>query len=158
MKLKGLALFFLVCFEMGYSQVETFKASNQTFVKPSLISLGSLMSNVDSVYWNKALIKEGFVWLPVNQRTYLLEYKKTASGYSQYVGFDHGYGVLTIIWTDDNGKISLCKSLKKALRKKDYQVPGTYRTTVNNLDLIIMLESRKEKSIHEMITVEIARK
>lgn len=149
-----------VCFiiGIGYSQIETFKSGKETFVKPGLNTLGLLMTNIDTVYWNKALLPIGFRWLPQSERMYLLEYKKKVQGYSQYVGFDHGYGVLTIIWTDDSGKLSICKGLKKALKKKDYQVPGTYKTMVNNLNLIISLETRKEKSIHEMITVEVARK
>ncbi len=158
--MKRMVLFFLCLTGLGFvhSQVETMKINKETFLKPSLNSLGYLMLNVDTVIWQQTMASIGIPALPANKKVNVMEYKKTADGLSQYVGFDDRFWVLTIIWKDESGNNYITKELKKSLKKNLYNNTGYYKIQYQGYDLIIEIESNKEKAINEMITVEIERK
>ena len=152
--------FFLFFFIPGtvYSQIETMKINKETFFSPSIASMNYLMINVDSVKWNESLLPLGFKSLPTPQKINALEYRKSQNGITQYIGFDDQYWVLTVIWKDESGKNMISNDLKKSLKGKDQKSPGIYKIEYGGQNLIIGIESDKDKVINEMITVEIERK
>lgn len=156
---KGFALIVLfICATWNYAQVSSVTFNKQTFFNPTVESMGFLMTNVDSVIWNKTLLPMGIPSLPAGMKVNALEYKKKVDGFSQYIGYDDRYGVLTIIWKDESGKNSFAKGLRKKLKKNELKVPGTYRIDYKGLSMIISIEGNKDKGINEMITMEIERK
>lgn len=142
----------------GYTQLSSFNINKQTFVKPTVESFGYLMENVDTSKWNEVLLPLKYQLLPAHARVHSLEYKKATEAQSQYIGFDDRYWVLTIIWKDATGKILVSKDLKKSLKGKEHSTPGFYKVEYKGMNLIIGIETLKEKEISEMITVEIERK
>jgi hypothetical protein len=158
--LRGSVIGFLVFISTlaGFSQVSTITINKQKFFQPTIEGMAYLFENVDSNIWNATLIPLGITSLPLSKKVNALEYKKTAGGYSEYIGMDDRYWVLSIIWKDDLGKNFLSTSLKKQLKGKETNVGGTYRFKYKENDLIITIESNKDKAIYEMITMEIERK
>lgn len=142
----------------GLAQVSSITINKQTFLNPTIESMGYLMENVDSVKWNEALLPMGIPSLPASMKVNALEYKKSVNGITQYIGFDDRYWVLTIIWKDESGKNILSSGLKKKLKGKNHTVPGTYKIQYKGMDLIISIETNKDKVVNEMITMEIERK
>lgn len=153
-------LFLLLALSIGCinAQVESMKINNEFFLKPSVNTLGFLMTNVDSVVWNDNLLPLKIPSLPSGAKVTALEYKKVFKGMSQYINFDDRFWVLTIIWKDESGKNLITKGLKKELKKHEYNTTGYYKIDYKGTSLIISIDSNKEKSINEMITVEIERK
>lgn len=150
-------LFFL-SIGISYSQIESVKVNKETFFKPSIASMSYLMFNVDSVKWNESLFPLGFKSIPPLQKVSALEYKKSQNGMTQYIGFDDRFWVLTIIWKDESGKNMISVELKKSLKGKDQKTPGIYKIQYGGQDLVIGIESSRDKVVNEMITVEIERK
>jgi hypothetical protein len=156
---KSFALIVLLfCLAFNYAQVSSITFNKQTFFNPTIESMGFLMTNVDSVIWNQTLLPMGIPSMPVNMKVNALEYKKKVTRFTQYIGYDDRYGVLTVIWKDESGKNSFIKGLRKKLKKKEYNTPGTYKIDYKGLSVIISLEGTKDKEINEMITMEIERK
>ena len=147
-----------LCAGTGFSQVTSFSVNKQSFVSPTVESMAYLMQHIDSLKWNEVLLPLGFKSLPTSMKVNILEYDKKVNGMSQYIGYDDGYGVLTIIWKDESGKTLISGNLKKALKGKDYNTPGFYKTDYKGTGLVIGIESSKAKVINEMITVEFERK
>ncbi len=141
-----------------FGQVTKFEINEETFVLADIETLSFLSSHADTVEWNKNLSKIGFKYIPPTQQSKLLEYKKEVNGIYEYINFDTKYKVLTLIWKDRSGKNIITKSLKKTLKKKEYNSSGTYKIQHNSIDYMITFESNKEKAIYEMITVEIEKK
>jgi hypothetical protein len=155
---KGFALMVtFMCIICGFSQVSSVTFNKQKFFEPTVESMGYLMTNVDSVIWNSSLLPLGIPSLPAGQKVNALEYKKKVDGFTQYIGYDDRYGVLTVIWKDESGKNSFAKPLQKKLKKNQYNVAGTYKISYKGLSVIISVESNKDKGINEMITMEIER-
>lgn len=141
-----------------FSQVTSFKIGDQYFVKADIETLSFLTTHIDSVEWNNKLLPIGFKSVPANKKATALEYTKEANGVYEYINFDDRYMVLTIIWKDASGKNIITKELKKTLKKKEYNSSGTYKINHNGFDFVISLDSNKEKTVYEMITVEQERK
>lgn len=148
----------LFSFTCSFSQVSSVTFNKQSFFNPTIESMGYLLTHVDSSSWNKALLPLGIPSLPLEMKVNALEYKKKVSGYTQYVGYDDHYGVLTVIWKDESGKNSFATPLRKKLKKSETKVSGIYKTDYQGLSLIISIEGNKDKEINEMITVEVERK
>jgi hypothetical protein len=142
----------------GFSQVTSVNLNKQKFFLPTIEGMAYLFENVDSNIWNTTLLPLGIISLPLWAKVNALEYKKTAGGFSEYIGMDDRYWVLSVIWKDDSGKNYLSTNLKKQLKGKETGVSGTYRIKYKDKDLIISIESNKDKAIYEMITMEIERK
>lgn len=140
-----------------FSQLESIKIEGEPFLNPTLNSLSYLISNIDSVKYNQALLPLGFHWLPATKNTNLQEYKKLKNSNTQYVAFDAKYLLLTITWKDESGKNPISSALKKSLKGKEHTTPGCYKTLIQERNVIICIETKKEKAINEMITVEIVR-
>lgn len=153
-------LIIILMFSLGLmnAQVESMKINNEVFLKPTVSTLGFLMMNVDSVIWNNNLFPLKIPSLPSGAKVTALEYKKVVKGMSQYINFDDRFWVLTIIWKDESGKNFITKGLKKELRKHEYNTTGYYKIDYKGTSLIISIDSNKEKTVNEMITVEIERK
>lgn len=158
MLLRKLFILFIVSLGLLSAQVESMKINKEVFLKPSVNSLGFLMTNVDSVIWNDNLLPLKIPTLPTGLKVTALEYKKVVNGMTQYINFDDRFWVLTIIWKDESGKNLITKDLKKELKKHEYNTTGYYKIDYKGTSLIISIDSNKEKVVNEMITVEIERK
>ena len=158
MNLKGIILWVsLLPVGFVFSQVESMSVGKEKFLNPTINSVSYLMNNIDSVIYNQVLLPLGLISLPSSQKVNALEYKKSKNGITQYIGFDDRFGVLTVTWKDESGKNFMSSVLKKSLKGKEHTVPGCYKTMVNTQNIIICIESKKDKTINEMITVEFER-
>jgi len=147
---KALYFLFLVSWSSLNSQ------TNKAF-EPAIESMSYLMLNVDTSIWNAKLASLGLKEVEEKHENQI-EYTKTQSDVYQYVGFDIQYGVLTIIWKDASGKKSIIGALKKQLKGKETSTPSTYKFNYGGIDYVVGVETKKDKGIYEMITMEFERK